>query len=190
MYADKNIILASSSPRRQQFLKDIGLPFSVSPPHVDETPLPLEVPDVYVERVARDKWEMVSKKYPGSWVLSADTTVYLDREILGKPSNPGDALRMLMVLRGKTHRVATSYVLGKENDFIQKTVKTQVRFAYFSEKIARWYVDTKEPFDKAGGYGIQGKGAFLVASLQGSYTNVVGLPMAEVIESLHHFGIV
>ncbi len=190
MDADKNIILASSSPRRQQFLQDIGLSFTISPPIVDETPLPLELPEAYVERIARAKWQMVCKEYPCSWVLSADTTVYLDGEILGKPCDPGDALRMLMTLCGRTHVVATSYVVGKADDSIQKTVKTLVSFAHFSEKLARLYISTKEPFDKAGGYGIQGKGAFLVASLQGSYTNVVGLPMAEVMESLSRYGII
>ncbi len=190
MYSEKNIILASSSPRRQQLLQDIGLTFTISPPSIDETPYPRELPENYVERVARSKWEMVSGCHPGAWVLSADTIVYLDGRILGKPYDSEDALRMLMTLCGKTHVVATSYVLGEKKNLMQKTIKTQVKFAHFSERMARLYVDTKEPFDKAGGYGIQGKGAFLVASLQGSYTNVVGLPMAEVMESLHYFGIV
>jgi septum formation protein len=190
--ANEKIVLASASPRRKAYLEQMGIDFDVAAAQIDETPLPEELPCSYVARMARCKYETISKKFPDRWVVSADTTVFLDGRILGKPIDQEDALRILLMLCGKKHRVATAFIVGclDKNICHQETVETHVKLMPFSEETAQAYVATGEPLDKAGAYGIQGRGAFLVKEIEGSYSNVVGLPLCEMIAVLSKYGIV
>ena len=185
-YDRPQLILASKSPRRSDLLKQAGLIFSIIPSDFDESSVTMSDPESYVRTLAKSKATDISKKHPDSWVLGADTIVLIDDRILGKPGSKDEARSMLKQLSGKTHQVITGYCLccHKKNEFISKTVKTDVRFKTLREAEIEWYIQTGEPFDKAGAYAIQGVGTFLVKSINGSYTNVVGLPICEVIEFL------
>ena len=185
-------ILASKSPRRSDLLEKAGLTFSIVPSDFDESSVAMSDPESYVKRLARSKAIDISKKYPDSWVLGADTIVLIDDSILGKPGSKDEARSMLKQLSGKTHQVITGYCLccQTKNDIISETVKTDVRFKTLSDSEIEWYIQTGEPFDKAGAYAIQGIGTFLVKSINGSYANVVGLPVCEVIEFLINEGVV
>jgi septum formation protein len=180
------IILASKSPRRQYLLRQAGLRFSVIPSGVDEKSIPLSPPEVYVRRLAEAKADDISAKYPQSWVIGADTIVRIDGKILGKPKSKEEARVMLQRLSGAVHQVFTGYAIccrSRQRRF-SDTVKTDVLFKELSVQEIEWYIDTPEPFDKAGAYAIQGLGTYLVRCISGSYTNVVGLPVCEVIERL------
>lgn len=186
------LILASKSPRRNQLLEQAGLTFSVSPSEFDESTVALSNPDSYVIRLAESKALDISEKHPNDWVIGADTIVLIDRKILGKPGCNQEAHDMLQRLSGKTHQVLTGYCFccKKKNRFFSETVKTDVRFKKLNDAEIKWYIQTGEPFDKAGAYAIQGIGAFLVKSINGSYTNVVGLPVCEIIEFLTKEGVI
>jgi len=186
------LILASGSPRRREFLNRLGLDFTVRESAVDENPGPGELPHDFVLRAAAEKAEAVSAKYPDCWVLGADTVVVLDDEILGKPAAAAEAERMLNLLAGRRHRVVTGFCLLHRSSgrSMRKAVQTEVLFAPFTGALASSYVQTGEPLDKAGSYGIQGIGGFLVREINGSYSNVVGLPLAEVVEALLEFGVI
>lgn len=186
------IILASKSPRRSDLLEKAGLTFSVIPSDFDESAVALSDPDAYVITLAESKALDVSQKYPGAWIIGADTIVLIDRLILGKPASRKEAADMLQRLSGKTHQVLTGYCIcsEKENRLFSECVKTDVRFKKLNNDEINWYIQTGEPFDKAGGYAIQGLGTFLVKSISGSYTNVVGLPVCEVIEYLTNEGVI
>ncbi len=183
---DKLLILASQSPRRKYLLEQAGLDFSIIPSDVDESAVPLEAPVDYVKNLAEIKAGDIAARYPYNWVLGADTIVLIDDEILGKPESKAGALAMLQKLNGRTHQVYTGYSLicKSKNRVISKTVITEVLFKKLTDHELEWYINTPEPFDKAGSYAIQGLGTFLVKSINGSYTNVVGLPVCEVIETL------
>jgi septum formation protein len=180
------LILASKSPRRNELLEQAGLTFSVIPSDFDESTVALSNPESYVITLAESKALDISLKYPDAWVIGADTIVLIDRLILGKPASRKEAYDMLQRLSGKTHQVLTGYCIccKNKNRFFSETVKTDVRFKKLNTAEINWYIQTGEPFDKAGGYAIQGLGTFLVRSINGSYTNVVGLPVCEVIEYL------
>lgn len=186
------LILASKSPRRRYLLKKAGLVVTVVPSRIDERTIPVSTPEKYVKMLAEAKAGDVSIRYPESWVIGADTIVLIDGTILGKPKSHGDARQMLERLSGKTHQVLTGYAIccRAKNRRYSETVKTDVRFKSLSEAEIEWYIQTKEPFDKAGAYAIQGIGTFLVKSIHGSYTNVVGLPVCEVIEFLLKEGVI
>jgi septum formation protein len=193
MYFNKEpIVLASGSPRRQQYLEDLGIGFSVYSVPIDETPFKGEAADLFAVRMAREKAEAVSNQFHRSWVIGGDTVVCLGREILGKPLDNEDAFSMLMSLSGKEHTVRTGIFLchAEKKIYDQRIVETKVVFADFDESIARGYVNTGECLDKAGAYGIQGKGAVLVRAIKGSYSNVVGLPLFELIEMLRYYRVV
>ncbi len=179
-------ILASKSPRRRYLLEQAGLKFSVMPSHIDETKIPLSSPEIYVRILSEAKAGSVSQKYPDKWVIGADTIVLNNGEILGKPQSKDDARTMLKQLSGQTHQVLTGYAVAckAKNRKFSETVKTDVLFKHLTDEEIQWYIQTKEPFGKAGSYAIQGIGSFLVKSIRGSYTNVVGLPVCEVIEFL------
>jgi septum formation protein len=183
-YSPERLILASHSPRRKAFLKDLGFSFKIVPVHIDEQPRPKEGPLAYVRRMAKEKAEKASRLFPDRWVLAADTVVVLGRKILGKPRSKGEAERYLRLLSGKTHRVITAFCLKKGKKGLVKAVSSWVTFKELRPEEIRWYVRTGEPMDKAGAYAIQGKGAFCVKRIRGSYTNVVGLPLTEVLEAL------
>lgn len=188
----KPLVLASNSPRRKAFLDDLGFNVTIWARDIDETPLPGENPQQYVERMAREKALAAKDRFPGSYVLGADTAVCLGDTILGKPLDEEDAVAMLMSLAGRAHLVRSGICIVSEVEGVQivRSVTTEVRFTHFGEKVARAYVGEGESLDKAGAYGIQGKGAFLVEHVAGSYTNVVGLPLVEVVALLTQQGVI
>ncbi len=180
------IILASKSPRRKYLLEQAGLKFSVIPSSFDESTVALSLPETYVRDLARAKAAQVAAKYPASWVIGADTIVSIDGTILGKPASETQAYDMLQRLSGRIHQVFTGYCIccQTRSKLWMESIKTDVRFKKLSDDEIKWYIHTREPFDKAGAYAIQGLGTFLVKSINGSYTNVVGLPVCEVVEIL------
>lgn len=183
---EKPLLLASHSPRRKEFLDNLGIQFSVQAREIDETPLSNEQPMQYVERMAYDKARIVSLNYPDYYVLAADTAVCLGETILGKPEDKTDAVKMLLSLAGKSHVVYSGICVlsASENIKTISSVATEVVFIDFGESLAKAYVDENESLDKAGAYGIQGLGGFLVERISGSYSNVVGLPLTEVLHIL------
>jgi septum formation protein len=185
------LILASQSPRRRYLLQRAGLVFRVVPSRVDESAVEETEPAALVRLLAEKKALEVSDRHPDCWVIGADTVVRIDERILGKPGSDAEARRMLERLSGRTHEVFTGYCIVHRNRErrISDTVVTDVTFKRLSEKEIDWYIHTGEPFDKAGAYAIQGLGTFLVRSIHGSYTNVVGLPVSEVLEVLIREGV-
>jgi len=186
------LILASASPRRQELLSSAGISFEVLPSEVDEGFQEGEPPEEYVVRLARRKATKAGERHKDRWVLAADTVVVIDGRILGKPGDRQEAREMLGVLSDQEHRVITGFCLlrGDSGKSREGTVTTRVRFKRLSSREIEWYLDTGEPFDKAGAYAIQGKAAFMIKEIRGSYTNVVGLPLTEVIEALQEMGAV
>jgi len=182
--SDHTLILASESPRRKELLELAGLEFAIRPSRVDEALKPGESPGDYVLRLASDKARWCARRHPDAWVLAADTVVVLEDEIMGKPEDRSQARDMLQRLSGRTHEVLTGYCLMNRNLREQKRdyVITRVEFRKLEGKDIEAYLDSGEPVGKAGGYAIQGLGAALVKRVNGSYTNVVGLPLAEIIE--------
>jgi len=188
----RRLILASNSPRRRDLLAQAGLTFTVIPSEVDERQVARSDPDMLVRTLAESKAIDIAEKHPDSWVLGADTIVVIDNQILGKPDSTDAAREMLKRLSGNIHQVFTGYCVccsHKERLFTD-AVKTDVCFKSLSDAEIEWYIGTGEPFDKAGGYGIQGIGSFLVKSIKGSYTNVVGLPLCEVMSFLIGEGVI
>jgi septum formation protein len=195
------IYLASRSARRREILRQLGVPFVLlplreaagRPVDVDETSLPGEAPTAYVQRVARLKAEaawglLEQRRLPVRPVLGADTTVAAGGEILGKPANRADAMRMLRLLSGGVHAVHTAVALRLHDRLELRLSSTNVEFKPLDEQTIAAYVDCGEPMDKAGAYAVQGKAAMFVKHLQGSYTGVVGLPAWETAELLGAFG--
>lgn len=178
------LTLASSSPRRRQLLEMLGIPLRVVAPNVPEVRRVVETPVDYVERLAREKALSVS----GELVLGADTTVVIRDEILEKPADGADALRMLRKLQGRTHQVVTSVALVADETVRQATDVTNVVFRRLSDPFLEAYVATGEPMDKAGAYGIQGYGAALVERIDGDFFSVMGLPLRLVLELLELAG--
>lgn len=180
------LILASASPRRAELLASAGFSFEIAPAEVDETPAPGEEPRAYALRVARDKAEAVAARCreSGSVVLAADTVVVADGRILGKPADQDDAARMLRLLAGKLHQVHTA-VVARCGDQEQSEVATsQVRFQRLTDAEIEWYIASGEPDGKAGAYAIQGRAARFIEWIEGSWSNVVGLPIATVYKLL------
>ncbi len=182
------LVLASASPRRRELLERVGLELRVVPPHVDETPRPDDTPEDTAERLARLKVDAVAVREPDRLVVGADTIVVRDGRLLGKPRDEDEAVRMLEALADRTHQVITGWAVRSPSGQRSGTVTTHVRFRPLSRPIIDRYVATGEPADKAGAYGIQGAGAMLVRSIEGSYTNVVGLPLVEVLDAIAALG--
>ncbi|MBI9078109.1 MAG: septum formation protein Maf [Pseudodesulfovibrio sp.] len=183
---NSTIILASGSPRRRELLADLGLDFEIHPSEADEPPpQPNEIPLEYVKKMAKMKTMDVAAQYAGKTVLGADTIVVLKNRIMGKPSDKLDALEMLSALSGQTHQVITGFCLVlPDGNTILNAVSTDVDMRLSSETELKGYIETGEPMDKAGAYAIQGIGTFLVTGIRGSYTNVVGLPVARILDTL------
>ncbi|MGE4538521.1 MAG: nucleoside triphosphate pyrophosphatase [Desulfovibrio sp.] len=183
---NKRIILASTSPRRRELLDLAGVPFSVVPSPAEEPEPDMgELPSAYAARMARLKAAPVAREHSDAVVIGADSVVAVGHVILGKPRDAADAERMLGLLSGRTHQVVTGCAIfgcGPEPEIF--TVSTDVTMAALSDVAIAAYVATGEPMDKAGAYAIQGKAAAFVTAINGSYTNVVGLPLAEVVEAL------
>jgi septum formation protein len=180
----ETLTLASASPRRRQLLEMLGLPFRVVPSNLPEARRPVETPVDYVERLAREKALSVT----GRLVLGADTTVVVRDEVLEKPIDGTDALRMLKKLQGRTHQVVTSVALVSDEAIHQATDVTNVTFRRMDDSFLEAYVATGEPMDKAGSYGIQGYGAALVERIDGDFFSVMGLPLRLVLELLERAG--
>jgi septum formation protein len=184
------LILASKSPRRYELLKQVGLDFEVIPSRVMEDIVQKESPKEHVIRLAEAKARDIASGYPDRWVIAADTIVYINGSILGKPKSREEAMEMLHRLSGQEHWVLTGFSvchLGKGKSD-KEAVQTAVKMKTLSPTEMEWYVQTGEPFDKAGGYAIQGIGSFMIESIRGSYTNVVGLPLCELIQMLNRLG--
>ncbi|MGB7576010.1 MAG: Maf family protein [Thermodesulfobacteriota bacterium] len=187
---NSRLILASKSPRRNELLKQMGFDFEVIPSRVAENFIQTESPEEHVIRLAEAKVRDVAGEYHDCWVIAADTIVYINGSILGKPKGREEAAGMLHRLSGQEHSVLTGFSVchleKMKND--KEAVQTAVRIKSLTTAEIEWYVQTGEPFDKAGGYAVQGIGAFMIESIRGSYTNVVGLPLCELIQTLSRLG--
>jgi len=178
-------VLASASPRRRQLLEMLGIPFRVEAATVQEIRLPREAPEAYARRLARDK----ARAVPGALVLGADTIVVLGDEVLEKPVDAADAVRMLLRLEGRQHEVITAICLLADGTAHEAVDRTLVTFRPATEAFLAQYVATGEPMDKAGAYGIQGYGAALVERIEGDFFGVMGLPVRLVLELLERAGV-
>ncbi len=187
----KKIILASESLRRKKILEQIGLKFSVEKSNYEEKRIADSPPSEIVEFLSLEKANLLAVKYEDAIIIAADTLVVLNGEILGKPKSEEDARDMLRKLRNKTHTVITGFTVldTKSGREVTKHVETKVKFKDLSEMEISAYVETGEPMDKAGGYGIQDKGGLFIEEIDGDYFNVVGLPLFAVSETLREFGI-
>jgi nucleoside triphosphate pyrophosphatase len=186
---DSPLVLASASPRRKQLLRQIGIPFRTITSRVREDTLSRD-PLMNARLLAEAKADAVVARCQGRWILGADTIVVLDRALLGKPADEDEAFSMLRQLSGREHRVITGFCLvGPDSKKSHsEAVVTRVTFKALTKKEILGYVATGEPFGKAGSYGIQGIGAFLVKKISGSYTNVVGLPLCALVNALFATG--
>jgi septum formation protein len=184
------LILASKSPRRHELLKQVGLDFDAIPSRVEEDFVTGESPIKHVLRLAEAKCLDVGNQHPDRWVVAADTIVYVDHSILGKPKSREEAKKMLRRLSGKEHRVLTGFSVHhlEKRKADREAVQTSVKVKKLTQAEMEWYIETGEPFDKAGGYAVQGIGSFMIESIKGSYTNVVGLPICELIQMLSRLG--
>lgn len=185
------LVLASSSPRRQELLRHLGLPFTVAVPSIEEKRRPDEKPWDYVQRNSREKAAIVYQTltHDRPWaVIGSDTIGVMDDVVLEKPLDPADAKRMLQSMSGRAHKVLTGLAVafgrGSNVSVQQRVVETEVHFKKLTAQEISYYVGTGEPLDKAGSYGIQGIGGFLVERISGSYSNVVGLPLVELTDIL------
>ncbi len=188
------MILASASPRRAAILEGLGIPFEVHPADISETSLPGESPEAHALRLAEEKAAAVALLHPGDWVLGGDTVVAIDAAILGKPEDQDHAVQMLLSLQGRTHHVVSGLALAIQGDpstsleVLSDVRMTAVTFKRFGRETALAYAKTSEPRDKAGAYGIQGRGAALVECIDGDYTGVVGLPVSLLLQLLERSG--
>jgi len=188
---NSRLVLASSSQRRKELLESVGIPFQIMAPSSDESILNKENPKDYALRLATEKAISVSQRVERDClVIGADTIVLVDREILGKPSDGKEAFTMLQKISGRTHSVLTAFSIVQPQDKVlhSEAVETRVRVKTLEPYEIQGYIKTTEPMDKAGAYGIQGIGAFMITGISGSYTNVVGLPLVEVLEALKKIG--
>lgn len=183
------LVLASSSPRRKQLLRLIGIDFEISPSSIDECPASGEAPVAFAVRAAREKALDVAAHKPAQFVLGADTVVEVDGEILGKPRSEEHAGEMLRMLSGRTHLVHTGLALAADTACFDLSDTASVRFTVFDDRMIDWYVGSGEPMDKAGAYAIQGRGGVLVEQMHGSPHTVVGLPIHRLPELFADHGV-
>ena len=187
---DVALVLASASPRRRELLQRLGVSFTCQPADIDESVHAGEAPEDYVARMAREKAAVVVDATAGDQpVLAADTSVVIDNDILGKPRDHFDGLAMLARLSGRTHTVMTAICLHTATQSSCEVISTEVTFTGLDRTSCEAYLATDEPWDKAGGYGIQGLGGAFVSAIEGSYSNVVGLPLCETWRLLAAHGI-
>lgn len=187
-----NITLASSSPRRKALLKEIGLKFDIYPADINEDIRQGESPLEHTLRLAEEKAKAAAKNIKNGWIIGADTIVFIDNRILGKPSDINEAREMLNLLSGRCHKVVTAFCLlnASTDETVKKAVKSSVTIKNLTDKEIEDYLKTGEPLDKAGAYAAQGIGSFMIENIEGSYTNVVGLPMEELKDALKKTGII
>ena len=190
MPKNNRIVLASASPRRLELLALAGIEVEVFPSDIPEEEMPSETPGDHVRRLARDKALFTAGRTEGRFFIGADTVVVCDGEIMGKPVDAADAERMLKKLSGVPHEVITGYAIfdRERDDALCDAVTTRVFFKPLRDREIADYIATGCPFDKAGAYAIQGGAAHMVERIDGSYTNVVGLPLCEVVEALRRLG--
>ena len=184
------IILASASPRRTELMALAGIEFSVVPADINEAVLPGEEPAEHVMRLSREKADAVAGTTNGRFFIGADTVVVLDKQIMGKPADEAEAFRMLSALSGRNHEVITGFSVFDKVSCIHlsRCVRTEVTFKELSEGEIRAYIASGCPMDKAGAYAMQGGAVHFIRSICGSYTNVIGLPMTELYETLCQLG--
>ena len=183
------MILASNSQRRQEILKDAGFNFKVITSNIEET----SDKKIITERIldiAEKKLEQIAKNNKNKFILAADTVVELDKNIFGKPKDREEAFKFLKLLSGKIHRVITAYVFKNisKNILIREVVISEVKFFDLDDETINWYLDTGEPFDKAGAYGIQGYGRVLVEKINGDYYSIMGFPISNFLKNLRKIG--
>lgn len=183
------VVLASQSPRRRELLSLVGIPHEVQPADIDETPWPDEMPVPHAERLAKAKAHVIAMREPDAVVIAADTIVVIDGDILGKPADAADARSMLRRLSGRTHEVYTAVAVAMGAHVASDVVRVHVRFRALDDETIARYVDTGEPMDKAGAYGIQGYGATIVEHIEGDYFAVMGLPLTTVVDLAARLGV-
>ena len=185
------LVLASASPRRHELLRWLDVPYEVDAPDIDECPAAGECADALVRRLAREKAAAVSARRPEAWVLAADTTVEVGGALLGKPADAAEAAAMLERLAGREHHVATGFALVAPGGRFaaERCVVTRVVFRPLGRRALDAYVASGEFDGKAGGYAIQGRGVGLIETIDGSFTNVIGLPLSEVEQALAEAGL-
>ncbi|MBJ94813.1 MAG: hypothetical protein CMP23_10130 [Rickettsiales bacterium] len=186
------LVLASGSPRRRELLANAGLDFSICSIPIDESPIDNEAPVNMASRLAREKAQAVASQHDKrALILGADTIVILDQLVLGKPTGPEDAVRTLELLSGRRHQVVTAFAITVSPEAVDWSIRSVITRVYFrplERQQIEAYVATGEPLDKAGSYGIQGLGGKLIERIEGSYSNVVGLPLVEVKECIARMG--
>lgn len=182
------IVLASQSPRRAELLGRLGLDFDRRPADVDESYLDHETPEGHAERLARDKALAVAGDRPGALTIGSDTIVLVDGDVLGKPRSDGEAVEMLLRLSGREHYVHTGIAVAHAGDVQSGLERVRVRFRKLDRDLCQRYVDTREPMDKAGAYGIQGFGSAIVQGIEGDYFAVMGLPIVRMLGLIERFG--
>jgi septum formation protein len=184
------LVLASASPRRRELLRNANISFEVQPAHIDEHALPNESAKDYAERLALEKARAIAQQRPNDHVLGADTVVVIDHQILGKPADQTDAVRMLRLLSGRNHQVITGVCLAIDGHYSVASEITSVTVSEISQNEIAAYVATGEPMDKAGAYAIQGIASRWIPRIEGDYSNVVGLPVALVYRMLQKAGVI
>lgn len=186
-----HVILASASPRRRELLSLLGIAFEVIVPSVDETLLQGEHPPEFCARLSREKALPVAQDRPDCLVIAADTVVVIEDKILGKPQDEDQACAYLRILRARMHEVYTGYTVAyvSQDRIATKVVRSTVHFRDMSDEEITWYVGTGEPMDKAGAYALQGHGAAFIDRIDGSHTNVIGLPLSDLYSDLKTFDI-
>lgn len=183
------IILASGSPRRAEILNSVGWKFTKDIPDIDESELPGETPEGYVQRLAKAKGKTVAARHSGELVLAADTTVVIDGAIIGKPTDLADARRMLQMLSGKRHEVLTGIAVVKSGNAQLAIQRTGVKFAEMTDAEINFLAEMGDPLDKAGAYAVQAQAALFIEGIEGDYWNVVGLPINLVYELVKKAGL-
>jgi septum formation protein len=182
------VVLASGSPRRRELLQLVGIVHDVRPAEIDESYLPGELPSAHAERLAREKGRVVAERYPDALVISADTIVVIDGQVLGKPRDAAHAARMLRALSGRSHTVFTAVAVAWRGHLEAAVEAVTVDFRQLPDAAIAAYIATGEPMDKAGAYGIQGYGATIVERIDGDYFAVMGLPLQRLVALLERMG--
>lgn len=182
------IVLASQSPRRAELIARLGLEFDIQPADIDESYRPGETPPAHAERLAREKAEALAATHPHALVVGSDTIVVIDGDVLGKPRDRAHAIEMLTRLSGRDHEVCTGIAVAKDGRVESGLERVHVRFRRLDPRACEQYVDTGEPMDKAGAYGIQGFGSAIVEGIEGDYFAVMGLPVVRMLGLFERFG--
>jgi septum formation protein len=183
------VVLASASPRRRDLLDLIGIAHEVRPANIDETIRPREAPRRYAERLAREKASAIATRDPDLITIGADTVVVIDRKVLGKPTDPADAARMLRMLSGREHTVITAVAVSRGRKLRSAIEEVCVKFRRLRDDEIEAYIAMGEPMDKAGAYGIQGYGATIVERIEGDYFAVMGLPLVRLVGLMRDVGV-